>query len=243
MTDRVARGHFQTTRWSIVLAAGAGGSVTGADEALATLCEIYWYPLYAFLRSRGYSPEDAQDLTQGFFAQILEKHFFKHADPVKGRFRSFLLASLKHFAANEWDRASTRKRGGGMSLVPLEFETAESRFLVEPPTDETPERIFDRRWALSLLDRVMSRLAALAGEERQKRVFEALKTYLVGDMPQPSYADAAATLGMSEGAVKVAVHRLRGQFRALVRDEIAHTVSSPEEIDDELQHLWSAVAR
>jgi RNA polymerase sigma factor (sigma-70 family) len=227
----------------MVLAAGDSGSIAGADEALATLCEIYWYPLYAFLRSRGYSSEDAQDLTQGFFAQILERQFFKQADPLKGRFRSFLLGSLKHFAANERDRALTRKRGGGIPLLPLEFETAESRYLLEPPTNETPDRIFDRRWALALLDRVMGRLAALATGERKKVVFEALKTYLAGDMPQLSYADTAAALGMSEGAVKVSVHRLRNQFRALIRDEIAHTVSSPEEIDDELQHLWSAVAR
>jgi RNA polymerase sigma-70 factor (ECF subfamily) len=227
----------------MVLAAGDSGSIAGADEALATLCEIYWYPLYAFLRSRGYSSEDAQDLTQGFFAQILERQFFKQADPLKGRFRSFLLGSLKHFAANERDRALTRKRGGGIPLLPLEFETAESRYLLEPPTNETPDRIFDRRWAVALLDRVMGRLAALATGERKKVVFEALKTYLAGDMPQLSYADTAAALGMSEGAVKVSVHRLRNQFRALIRDEIAHTVSSPEEIDDELQHLWSAVAR
>jgi RNA polymerase sigma factor (sigma-70 family) len=227
----------------MVLAAGANMSSAGAREALATLCETYWYPLYGFLRSRGYSAEDAQDLTQAFFVRVLEKHTIGHADPARGRFRSFLLTALKNFAANEHDKEIAGKRGGGVPIVSLELEGAEGRFQMEPPSDETPERIFDRRWALTLLDRVMSRLKAEGVRAGKKSQFEGLKTYLTGDQPQLTYAQTASELGISEGAAKVAVHRLRKHFRDLVRDEIAQTVSSPEEIDDELRHLWSSVSR
>jgi len=226
-----------------VLAAGADMSSEKAREALATLCETYWYPLYAFLRSRGYGAENAQDLTQAFFARILEKHTIEHADPARGRFRSFLLMSLKNFAANEHDREIAKKRGGGVPIVSLELESAEGRFQMEPADNETPEKIFDRRWALTLLERVFSRLKAEGVRSGRHSQFEGLKTYLTGDQPQMSYAQTASDLGMSEGAVKVAVHRLRRHFRDLVRDEIAQTVSSPEEVEDELQHLWSAVGR
>jgi RNA polymerase sigma factor (sigma-70 family) len=224
-----------------VLAAGADASSAAADQALTALCETYWYPLYAFLRGRGSTVEDAQDLTQAFFARVLEKHALRQADPARGRFRSFLLTSLKNFASNEHDRATTRKRGGGVPAVSLEFETAEGRFQMEPPSHETPERIFDRRWALTLLDQVLSRLEAEMLASGRTTHFDRLKTYLTGDEPQLSYAETAGVLGMSEGAVKVAVHRLRRQFRDLLRDEIAQTVSSPQEIEDELRHLKSAV--
>jgi RNA polymerase sigma factor (sigma-70 family) len=243
VTEHSRRGHFATTRWSVVLAAGADMSSTAAREALATLCEMYWYPLYAFLRGRGYGVEDAQDLTQAFFARVLEKHTIGHADPARGRFRSFLLMSLKNFAANEHDREIAKKRGGGVPIVSLEFEGAEGRFQMEPANDETPEKIFDRRWALTLLEHVLSRLKAEIARSGKQSQFEGLKTYLTGDQPQLSYAQTASDLGMSEGAVKVAVHRLRRRFRDVVRDEIAQTVSSPEEIEDELRHLWSAVGR
>lgn len=237
------RRQFNTTRWSVVLAARADVSSPAAHQALATLCETYWYPLYAFLRSRGYHAEDAQDLTQAFFARMLEKHAINQADPARGRFRSFLLASLKHFAANERDRETAKKRGGATPIVSLEIEGAEGRFQMEPPTEETPERVFDRQWALTLLNRVMSRLeVGTTGSGRQAQ-FEHLKGYLTGEQPHLSYAETAAHLGMSEGAVKVAVHRLRRQFRELVRDEIAQTVESPEDVEDELRHLWSAVGR
>jgi RNA polymerase sigma-70 factor (ECF subfamily) len=228
----------------MVLAAGADTSSSAVHQALATLCETYWYPLYAFLRSRGYGTEDAQDLTQAFFARLLEKHALRHADRTRGRFRSFLLASLKNFAANERYRAVAAKRGGEMPMLSLEIVSAEGRFQMEPASDETPERVFDRRWALTLLDRVMSRLQAETVARSEKpSSFDQLKTYLTGDQPQLSYGDAASALGMSEGAVKIAVHRLRKRFRDLVRDEVAHTVSSPAEIEDELRHLWSAVGR
>ena len=243
MTEHAGRRHFVTTRWSVVLAAGTELSSSGAREALTTLCEMYWYPLYAFLRSRGYGAEDAQDLTQAFFARLLEKDTIGHADPARGRFRSFLLTALKNFAANEHDRQSARKRGGGSHLVSLESGSAEDRFQLEPPSDETPETVFDRRWALTLLDRVMSRLKAEARRDGKTPSFDGLKTYLTGDQPQLTYAQTASALGLSEGAAKVAVHRLRRRFRDLVRDEIAQTVSSPEEIEDELRHLRSSVSR
>lgn len=241
MTGR-GKAHFATTRWSLVLAAGADGS-SAAHEALGALCETYWYPLYAFLRSRGSSVEDAQDLTQAFFARVLEKRVLLQADPARGRFRSFLLTSLKNFAANERDRDIAKKRGGGVPVVSLEFERAEGRFQMEPANNETPERMFDRRWALALLDRVLSRLKAETVPGGREAQFDRLKTYLTGDQPQLSYAQTAGDLGMSEGAVKVAVHRLRRHFRDVLRDEVAQTVSSPEEVEDELRHLWSAVGR
>ena len=225
----------------MVLAAGADAASTGAREALTALCETYWYPLYAFLRSRGHSAQDAEDLTQAFFARLLEKHTLRHADPARGRFRSFLLTSLTNFAANEHDKEAATKRGGGIPALSLEFENAEGRFQLEPATDETPERVFDRRWALTLLDRVLTRLRTEMIRTGKESQFEQLKTYLIGDQPQLSYAQTAKALGLSEGAIKVAVHRLRMRFRDLIRDEIAQTVSSPEEVEDELRHLWSSV--
>ena len=238
-------GHFSTTRWSLVIAAGADKASPVVREALATLCETYWYPLYAFLRGRGYSAEDAQDLTQAFFARLLEKEAIRQADPARGRFRSFLLASLRNFAANEYHRDSALKRGGEVAVLSLDIETAEGRFQHEPATHETPERVFDRLWASALLGRVLSRLQAETTVARDGRtaVFERLKPYLTGDEPQLSYAETASDLGMSVTAVKVAVHRLRKRFRELVRDEIAHTVSSADEVELELRHLWSVVSR
>jgi RNA polymerase sigma factor (sigma-70 family) len=225
-----------------VLAAGTDLTSTGAREALTTLCETYWYPLYAFLRSRGHQPETAEDLTQAFFARLIEKHSLQRADPARGRFRSFLLTSLIHFAANEHDRQIARKRGGKSPVLTLEFEAAEGRFQLEPSTDETPERIFDRRWALTLLDRVIANLRTEMIRRGKQSSFEALKPYLTGDAPQLSYAETAAALGISEAAVKVAVHRLRRRFRDVLREEIAQTVSSPEDVEDELSHLRSSVA-
>jgi RNA polymerase sigma-70 factor (ECF subfamily) len=243
VTEWRGHGQFATTQWSMVLAAGREATSTGAHEALAALCETYWYPLYAFLRSRGHSAHDAEDLTQAFFARLFEKHTLREADPGRGRFRSFLLTSLKNFAANEHDKDVAKKRGGGIPVVSLEFENAEGRFQLEPATDETPEKVFDRRWALTLLDRVLRRLRTEMTRADKESQFERLKTYLIGDQPQLSYAQSAAAVGVSEGAIKVAVHRLRRRYRDLIRDEIAQTVSSPEEVEDELKHLWSSVAR
>jgi RNA polymerase sigma factor (sigma-70 family) len=240
---RGERRLFATTHWSLVLAAGEQRPSGDAHQALTTLCETYWYPLYGFLRGRGHSPADAEDLTQAFFTLLLEKQVLRLADPARGRFRSFLLKSLQNFATNVHDRNTARKRGGGVPALSLEFDQAEGRFRLEPSNDETPERTFDRRWALTLLDRVIARVRADAEQKNKQDQFEALKPYLTGDEPQLSYAETARTLGISEGAVKVAVHRLRRKFRDTVRDEISQTVSSPAEIEDELRHLWSAVAR
>jgi RNA polymerase sigma-70 factor (ECF subfamily) len=242
MTPLRKHGQFATTRWSMVLAAGGDMTSTGTRAALTMLCETYWYPLYAFLRSRGHSAADAEDVTQAFFARLLEKHTLRLADRERGRFRSFLLTSLTHFAANEHDKDAAKKRGGGIPALSLEFENAEGRFQLEPATNETPEKLFDRRWAITLLDRALSRLRAEMVRDGKALQFDHLKTYLIGDLPQVSYAQTAAALSVSEGAVKVAVHRLRRRYRDLVRDEIMQTVSSPAEVEDELQHLWSSVS-
>jgi len=219
-----------------VLAAGKG-----ADEALAALYESYWYPLYAFLRNRGYGPEAAEDLIQAFFTRLLEKGILRQADPARGRFRSFLLTSLKNFAANEHERDVARKRGGGASLLSLELDTAEGRFQLEPPTDETPERVFDRRWAVTLLERALAALDERHRKAGKAEQFERLKIYLTGEQPPMEYAEMAEQLGMTYQAVKTAVHRLRRQFRDVVSAEIAQTVESPDDIEDEMRYLWSAV--
>jgi len=238
---RGKRARFSTTRWTLVVAAGAAPS-PDADEALANLYEAYWYPLYAFLRARGHGVEEAQDLVQAFFVHLMEKKALTEARPTRGRFRSFLLASLKNFAANEHDRRTARKRGGGAPILSLEIEVAEGRFQTDPATHETPDTLFDRQWALTLLDRVLARLRDETMRRRPLH-FDRLKVYLTGERPEHTYSATAEVLGMSEGAVKVAVHRLRRRFRELLREEIAHTVSSDEDIDDEIRHLWSSVGR
>lgn len=243
MPQRGERKLFATTQWSLVLAAGQQGSSGHAREALTALCVAYWYPLYAFLRGRGHSPADAEDLTQAFFTLLLEKQVIRQADPTKGRFRSFLLKALQNFAANRYARSTAAKRGGGVSALSLEFDRAEGRFCLEGSTAETPERAFDRRWALTLLDRVLSRLKDDAVQKRKEEQFDTLKPYLTGAEPRLSYSDTASSLGVSEGAVKVAVHRLRRKFREILLDEIAQTVTSPAEIEDELKHLWTSVGR
>lgn len=232
---------FATTRWSLVLAAGEQRSSGEAREALATLCEAYWYPLYAFLRGRGHSPPDAEDLTQAFFATLVEKQVLRRADPSRGRFRSFLLKCLQNFSANVNVKNMARKRGGDVSTLSLDFALAEDRFCEEPATNETPERSFDRRWALTVLDAALARLRADAFQGTKGEQFEALVPYLSGENSGRSYSETATILGMSEGAVKVAVHRLRRRFREIVRQQIQQTVSSPAEVDDELRHLLSAV--
>jgi RNA polymerase sigma-70 factor (ECF subfamily) len=233
------RGRFATTRWSVVLAAGKRGRPE-SRHALAELCEAYWYPLYAEARRRGRSAEDASDLVQGFFARLLEKNDLAAADPTRGRFRSFLLAAFGHFLANEWDRQHARKRGGGRKAVPLDVAEGESRYRREAAHDETPERIYDRRWALSLIDRALARLRDECARAGKAALFETLEPALSGNRAA-SYAELAESLGMTEGAVKTAVHRLRTRCGAIVREEVAETVSRPEEIDEELGHLFAAL--
>ena len=234
---------FATTRWSLVLAAGEQRPSVEAREALAALCEAYWYPLYGFLRGRGHSPADAEDLTQAFFATLLEKQVLSRADPSKGRFRSFLLKCLQNFSANVTAKNRASKRGGDVRTISLDFAVGEDRLCREPTSDETPERTFDRRWALTLLDGAMSQLRTEAQEAAKDEQFETLAPYLTGDDSARTYAETATILGLSEGAVKVAVHRLRRRFRDVVRHEILQTVSSPVEIDDELRHLLAAVQK
>ena len=237
---RPAARQFATTRWSQVLAAGQAH--TGdSREALARLCESYWYPLYAYVRRWGYDADQAQDLTQAFFATLLEKHYLRAADPARGRFRSFLLASLKHFLSNERDRAGAAKRGGRATVVPLEFENAEGRYSREPADTETPETIYERRWAMTLLDRTLARLRREYEAGGKQALFGRLEGHLTGDQEALPYADLCAELKMSEGAIKVAMHRMRRRFGALLREEIGETVSDPDEVDDEIRELFRAL--
>jgi len=232
--------RFPTTRWTLVVAAG-DPQRKEARSALADLCENYWYPLYAYLRRRGYAPDAAQDLTQEFFVRVLEGRYLDRADPEKGRFRSFILTSLNFFVADEGDRQRALKRGGG-AVVPVEFSSGEERYQREPAHDETPERIFERRWALSLLDRVLERLRNEFMQHGRTEHFERLKVFLLGQSDAP-YAEMASEMNTSEGALKVAIHRLRKRYRELFRQEIADTVADPAEVESELRYLASVLAR
>lgn len=232
--------RFATTRWSVVLAAGRESSAE-SEAALATLCETYWYPLYAYVRRQGHDSAGAQDLTQGFFARLHEKEYLQQVQRERGKFRSFLLASLKHYIINEWDRDRAAKRGGGRKHLRVDFEAAESRHRLEPAGGETPESIFEKQWALALLNRVQE---ALRGEFRnagKEGHFDRLSVCLTGETRSASYRELAAELGTTEGAVKVAVHRLRKRFRDRLREEIAQTVASEAEIDDEIRALFDAL--
>ncbi len=230
-------GRFKTTRWSVVLAAGTR-SDPHSDDALATLCLAYWHPLYVYIRRRGYSADEASDLTQEFFARLMEKQYLHHANVERGRFRSFLLAAVNHFLANERDRVRAQKRGGGRPPLPLEMETAEGLYLREPGDARTPERVFERRWALTMLDRVLATLRQEYDASGRAALFDRLKDLLASGRTEEPYARVAAALGTSEGAVKVAVHRLRRRFGDLLRKEIAQTVPSADQVDDEIRYLF-----
>jgi RNA polymerase sigma factor (sigma-70 family) len=231
---------FATTQWSVVLAA-AGGDAPGVTAALEKLCRAYWYPLYAYVRRRGFSKHDAQDLTQEFFARLLEKNFLAEARRERGRFRSFLLAALNHFLANEWKRAHRLKRAGGKMILPLQTEDGETRYGAEPAHESTPERIFERRWALTLLEQAIIRLREEFAASGKGAKFEQLKAFLTGDDTAPSYAEIAPRLGVSEDALKMTVSRLRKRYRELLRAAVAETVANPQEVDDELRHLRAAL--
>ncbi len=233
-------GLFATTHWSLVLSAGRGDD-TRSQEALARLCQTYWYPLYAFVRRHGRGPEDAQDLTQGFFAHLLENHALVTVDRAKGTFRAFLLASLRHFMANESERARTQKRGGGKIHVPLDPATAETRYGWEPADPASPDKVFERNWALTLLEQVLERLHAEQAAAGKGAQFEHLQDCLMGSPDAPRYAALTDRLGLKEEAVRVAVSRLRRRYRELLREEIAQTVSSPGEIEEEIRHLFAAL--
>ena len=219
-----------------MLEAGQDGSAH-ASRALSQLCQAYWYPLYAYVRRKGYNAPDAQDLTQSFFARLLARNYLNVADRNKGRFRSFLLGSLEHFLAREWTRAHAQKRGSGRSCVSLDEVDLENRYLLEPADELTPEKIFDRRWATTLLEQAMTRLREECAVNHKGALFEKVEGLLSGEKGESSYAEVATSLGMSEGAIKVAIHRLRQRYGELVRAEIAQTAATPEEADEELRYL------
>ena len=233
---------FVTTHWSIVLAAGQNDTVR-AQDALARLCQMYWYPLYGYVRGRGHGREDAQDLTQEFFARLLEKNWIGHADREKGRFRSFLLTAMKRFLSDQWDKARAQKRGGGLPLLALQFDSAETRLGREPADEVTPEQSFERRWVITLLDEVVKQLRTEYEQEGNEALFAELNPCLVGDRASLPYAALGKKLALSESAVKSSVHRLRQRYRKLLRNEIAQTVATPAEVDDELRHLFTVLGR
>ncbi len=230
---------FATTRWTVVLAAGQRHTAQ-ANVALEELCRIYWFPLYAYVRRRGHTREDAEDLVQEFFARFLAKNYLAGLASERGRFRAFLLAALKHFLANEWDRAQTQKRGGGAAHLSLDWQTADTKFQVAAAAEPSPDRAFDREWALALLERVITRLSDECAAEGKAESFARLKPFLTAARSAMPYAQVAAELGLAEGAVRVAVHRLRRRYRELLRDEIAQTLSDPAQVEEELRALFGA---
>lgn len=236
------RHRFATTHWSVVRAAGKSSS-TQQREALETLCQSYWFPLYAFLRRRGCDSHQAEDLTQAFFGHLLEKKDLETADPKYGKFRSFLLVRLKGFLSDERDRAAALKRGGGRRILSLSLQTAEGKYDLEPEDRLSPEVLFEKSWALTVLERTMDRLEAEMAKKNKQEHFEHLKVYLTIEKDDLPYEHAAERLNMAEGAIRVAVHRLRRQYRKLLWDEIAQTVGNEDQIDEEMGHLFAALAQ
>ena len=233
--------RFATTHWSVVSAAGKPES-TKYLQALESLCRTYWFPLYAYLRRQGYDCHQAEDYTQAFFAHLLEKRGLRLADPRQGKFRSFLLAALKNFVANELDKIRAQKRGGGEKIISLDVKDAEQQYGLEPIHQLTPEKIFERSWAMTVLTRTMAALQAEFVSKNKQKLFENLKVYLTIKKSSISYQDAATQLNMSEAAVKVAVHRLRKRYRELLRNEIASTVTNEEQIAEEIRELFAALS-
>jgi len=233
--------RFRTTRWSLV-AAARGGEMAEARDALAALCRDYWYPLYAFVRRRGHDVVTAEDLVQGFFARLLERGDLLAADPRKGRLRSFLLAACSHYLANETDRARAAKRGGGRVAVPIDRIDGEGRYAREPSHGLTPERLFERQWALTLLGRTLGRLEVEMRSAGKGHHFEALRPALLGDGGRAPYAAVATELGLTEEAARAAAARLRRRYRELLREEVAGTLDDPAEVDDEIRSLFAALA-
>jgi RNA polymerase sigma factor (sigma-70 family) len=228
---------FFATRWSVVLAAVGPDADGRRQRALEELARIYWFPLYAYARRQGHSAHAAEDLTQEFFALLIEKHQLRHVDQAKGKFRSFLLASIKHFLANEYDKSRAQKRGGPKKILALDAFDAEARYAIEPVDHMTPVRVFEQRWAWAVIDEVLSRLRGQYAAKGQSALFEALKGALTQRPVAGQYDEAARTLGMTPSAVAVAAHRLRGRYRKLLRDEIAQTVAEPGLIDAEVKYL------
>jgi DNA-directed RNA polymerase specialized sigma24 family protein len=233
---------FVTTHWTAVLTAGRCADTAQSQLALEQLCRAYWYPLYAYVRRCGHSPHDAQDLTQEFFARLLGKQWLAGVAPEKGRFRTFLLVVLKRFLANEWDHAHAAKRGGPLGPVPLDTAVAESRYQAEPTPKLPADRIYERRWALTLIEQTLARLRREFAAAGKADEFERLKGFLTASHAANTYAKAAAQLCLNEGAARVAVHRLRRRFREIFREEVSHTVAAAEDADEEMRHLLAALA-
>jgi RNA polymerase sigma-70 factor (ECF subfamily) len=231
------REYFATTRWTVVLAAGAQ-STPQADVALEELCRSYWYPLYAYIRRHGHSKEDAEDLAQSFFARFLQRNYLEKLRSEHGKFRSFLLASLKHFLANEWDRTHRQKRGGAIAPLSLDWHGADTRYQIEPADNLTPDKIYDRAWAVTLLERVIGQLRDENNDN--PALFAQLKPFLTMGRGEIPYAEAASATGLSEGAIRVAVHRLRRRYRELLRQEISQTLSDPAQVEEEMRTLFTA---
>jgi len=242
-SDGFGPAQFGQTHWSVVLSAAGRQNPSQAGEALEKLCSVYWRPLYAYLRRQGESPPDAQDLTQEFFLRLLKQDWLNAVDQGKGRFRSFLLAALKHFLSNERDRARAQKRGGGQAPLPLDFASAETHLGFQPAENATPETLFERQWATTLLEQALARLRLEYAGQGKEALFEQIKTTLTEDRGRVAYPVLAARLKMSEAAVKMAVHRLRQRYREGLRAEIAQTVATPGEIEDELRHVMGVFAK
>jgi RNA polymerase sigma-70 factor (ECF subfamily) len=237
-----ARGDiFATTHWTVVLAAGKRHTPQ-SDGALEQLCKTYWFPLYAYVRRRGHTKEDAEDSVQAFFARFLAKNYLEGLSAERGRFRAFLLASLKHFLINEWKKSQRLKRGGGEANLSLDWETADTKFQVAATNEPSPDKTFDREWALALLAKVIERLQKECEEDGKAKLFGQLKIFLTAGKDESSHAEAARNLGMDETAVRVAVHRLRKRYRQLLRDEIAQTLAEPADVDEEMRALFGAFA-
>ena len=237
---RLSRAGFTTTDWSVVLRAGSRAGDESA-RALATLCETYWSPVYMFIRRQGCAAEEARDLTQDFFVRVLDKNYFRGADPARGRFRAFLITAVRHFLSNERRRNRALKRGGGQRAIALDLATAEGQYQTEGHHELTPERLFDRRWALLLLDRAMARVCDKYTAAGKSDLFRRLQPFLTEADTESPYSDVASVLGMTEGAVKVSVHRLRRQFRDALVGEITQTVSNASDVEAEIRHLIDAV--
>lgn len=238
---RSSHPHFATTHWSLVLEAGKK-SAPEADAALETLCRAYWFPLYAFARRKGHEPDDAADLTQEFFSRLIEKSFLESADPDRGRFRTFLLTIFQRFLANEFARCQAVKRGGGLPTLSIDFDDGEMRYVDGLTNAQTPERIFERQWALTLLQRVVDELRCEYQTKGRGQLFDTCRSFLVGSAPATiGYAETATTLNMTEGALRVAVHRLRERYRELLRIEVAGTITDETTIDEELMQLRRAI--
>jgi RNA polymerase sigma-70 factor (ECF subfamily) len=241
-TVKEAGGAFAETCWTVVLAAGQEDSAPSRD-ALAKLCGAYWPPLYAYVRRRGFDAHEAQDLTQDFFARLIEKGWLRDVDARKGRFRSWLLASLGHFLANEWARRKTQKRGGGVVILPLHFEDSETRYQLDPPDDRTPDQLYEQQWVHTLLARALAALREEYQSAGKSTLFEVLQPHLSGDREAGPGTDAASRLGLTEGATRAALLRMRRRMGELVRAEVAHTVSTPAEVDEEIAQLFATLGR